>query len=285
MENCYLNGRFVPITEAFISIADLGFIHGVTVTEQLRTIGGTPFLLNEHLDRFATGLDLLGLQLPQQSDLPTIVRTVVAKQTRPSDPKDCAVGILCTPGTTNRFGHVSTGEPTLCVYSYGLPTHYNDWYRYGVNLKLSSVQDVNPQSWPKNVKIRSRLHYYLADLQADAGSFALLCDENGHLRDTSISTPFYVFADKELTISPRSGNFNSVSLGYLLKLARDLGFQIREREVHRSEIGDLKAVGLVNSLFCLCSAQCINEQPLATELAEIRALRERWHEETGLKFQ
>ena len=62
----YLNGRFVPCTQASIPISDAGFVLGATVSEQLRTFGGKLFRLEAHLERLAHSLEVVGLD-PQIS--------------------------------------------------------------------------------------------------------------------------------------------------------------------------------------------------------------------------
>ena len=57
----FLNGAFVPLAEAKISIEDRGFQFGDGVYEVIRTYNGRPFALENHLarlDRSATALDL-----------------------------------------------------------------------------------------------------------------------------------------------------------------------------------------------------------------------------------
>ena len=58
----FINGAFVPLTEAKVSIEDRGFQFGDGVYEVIRTYGGRPFALEAHLarlDRSATALDLI----------------------------------------------------------------------------------------------------------------------------------------------------------------------------------------------------------------------------------
>jgi D-alanine transaminase len=57
----FINGAFVPLAEAKVSIEDRGFQFGDGVYEVIRTYKGRPFALDTHLarlDRSATALDL-----------------------------------------------------------------------------------------------------------------------------------------------------------------------------------------------------------------------------------
>jgi len=47
----YVNGRFLPLEEACVSVEDRGFQFGDGVYEVIRVYGGKPFRLKEHLSR------------------------------------------------------------------------------------------------------------------------------------------------------------------------------------------------------------------------------------------
>jgi D-alanine transaminase len=53
---CYLNGEFLPLGEARVSVLDRGFIFGDAVYEVIIASGGRIFALEEHLARFARSL-------------------------------------------------------------------------------------------------------------------------------------------------------------------------------------------------------------------------------------
>ena len=58
----YLNGAFMPMTEARIPVLDRGFIFGDGVYEVIPVYKRTPFRLPEHLHRLQYSLD--GIRLP-----------------------------------------------------------------------------------------------------------------------------------------------------------------------------------------------------------------------------
>src|SRR5690625_5324955 len=62
----YLNGKFIPDSEATIPVTDRGFIFGDGVYEVIRVIDGRLFREKEHLDRLKEGL--AGLQINVKPD-------------------------------------------------------------------------------------------------------------------------------------------------------------------------------------------------------------------------
>jgi D-alanine transaminase len=63
----FLNGKFVPLEEAKISVLDRGFIFGDAVYEVWRSVGGKLFETERHLARLASGLRDLRIAPPAES--------------------------------------------------------------------------------------------------------------------------------------------------------------------------------------------------------------------------
>ena len=59
----YVNGEFLPEDEAKISVFDRGFMFGDGVFEIERTFDGTPFRLDEHLERMRRSLKFQEIEL------------------------------------------------------------------------------------------------------------------------------------------------------------------------------------------------------------------------------
>ena len=60
----FLNGNFLPETEALISINDRGFMLGDGLFETMRVVNGRPFRMAQHLERLTRGLDYLKITCP-----------------------------------------------------------------------------------------------------------------------------------------------------------------------------------------------------------------------------
>ena len=62
MSVVYLNGQFVPESEARLSPLDRGFLFGDAIYEVVRFDRGRPYRLNEHLARMREGLDAIRIK-------------------------------------------------------------------------------------------------------------------------------------------------------------------------------------------------------------------------------
>jgi len=91
-----ISGEVVPLERAVVSVFDRGFLYGDSVFETVRTYGGKPFALDEHLERLARSASLVAIELPV--DLPTLaseVRRAVAEASNP----ESYVRIMVTRGS------------------------------------------------------------------------------------------------------------------------------------------------------------------------------------------
>src|SRR5690242_21180657 len=60
----YLNGEFLPLDQARVSVLDRGFIFGDGVYEVIPAYSRRPFRLGEHLARLQASLDAIRLSNP-----------------------------------------------------------------------------------------------------------------------------------------------------------------------------------------------------------------------------
>jgi D-alanine transaminase len=76
----YLNGKFIPIAEAYIPVLDRGFIFGDGVYEVIPVYSRRAFRLSEHLQRLQASLD--GIRLPNphsEAEWTTLINELIAR--------------------------------------------------------------------------------------------------------------------------------------------------------------------------------------------------------------
>jgi branched-chain amino acid aminotransferase len=60
----YLDGKFVPKSEAKVSVYDHGFLYGDGVFEGIRAYNGRVFKLKEHVDRLYDSAKAIAMDIP-----------------------------------------------------------------------------------------------------------------------------------------------------------------------------------------------------------------------------
>jgi len=258
-----LNGKIVPHEDLRIHTDDLGFLQGVTVSERLRTFDGNIFRWQDHVDRLDASLRVLNLDWPVPiADFETAVNDLVARHVCQLDPTDdVGISIFVTPG------RLSDQRPTWGVEVYQLPfAQWADWYPHGQALAETPIRQVPANCWPSALKCRSRMHYYLADQQADrlySGARAVLLDQDGFVTELSTAN-IVVYNDKDGLRSPSLEKIlPGVSLAVVMEIAADLGIPYSYADLGIEDLAQAREVLLCSTSPCLWAATRLNGQPIA----------------------
>ena len=288
----YLNGEYRSALEAQISVTDWGFVQGITLAEQLRTFGGVPFQLKEHLQRLAHGLQIVGWQdICSMTDLVPAIEAVVKHNRNLCDEADdLGVTVLITPGTYPAYQTAEVGLPTICVHTYLLPFHlWSEQYIHGQVLKTVAIRQVPAECWPPDLKCRSRMHYYLATQQArriHPRATALLLDTSQRISETPTSNVVGYFRGLGIVSPPARRILPGISLRFLQHLAGELGIPWSERDLTVAELSQADEVLVTSTPFCVLPvAEFDNRQwPSAGQGPIYQQLLEAWNRAVGLEI-
>jgi len=290
----FLNGEYLPLSRASIGIFDVGFVQGVTVAEQLRTFGGKLFRLEMHLERLAKSLEIVGLS-PSQSlqELGRIAVELVDRNRQLVEPgDDLGATIFVTPGMSAAYSAVAKPSgPTVCVHTQ--PLSFGQWvdkYKTGDSLVVTNVVQVPDECWPRALKCRSRMHYYLADKkarEAELGARALLLDEDGFVTEASTANVVIYRACEGLISPPREAILPGVSIAVLEELAAQLKIPSIHRPLTLSEVAAADEVLLCSTSPCVWSVTRLNGSLIgAGQPGPVcQKLRTAWGELVGLDIE
>jgi len=286
----FLNGRFLPADSATISPVDSGFVLGAAVAEQLRTFGGKLFCRDEHLERLEHSLEIVGVDPGlDRRRFAEVAEELVGHNHRLLDQgDDLGLSVVVTPGLYPSYTADAAVEPTVCLHTYPLPFRY--WaakYGSGQALVLTSVTQVPGRCWPAELKCRSRMHYYLADREAgrrEAGSRALLLDDNGHVTEASTAN-LLLYTEEEGLISPPAGTvLPGISVSTVLRLAAGLGIRTSRRSLTPSDVACADEVLLTSTPWCLLPVTRFEGRAVARGMPGpvFRQILAAWSERVGV---
>ncbi len=129
----YLNGRIVPANEAALSPFDIGLLRGYAVFDLLRTAGGRPFLLDDHLRRLHSSAEQLGLTVPVTD---TEVRDAIAELLRLNEHHEATVRLVLTGGVSPDGMSYDPASPTFLILTHELHEPPEALYEHGGALLL-----------------------------------------------------------------------------------------------------------------------------------------------------
>ena len=266
------DGKFLPRDQLSIALGDAGFVLGATVTEQLRTIGGEIFLPDDHAERLANSLPEVGVTPTEtiQSIFSAADQVVSHNHrllTQNKKPKDYDLGVIVfiTPGPLPAQNNGLTGKPSVSIHTF--PLAYSLWadsYEHGISLRCVGIQQVPEACWPMTAKVRSRLHYFLAEQEASAaekGSRPLLSHADGRISETSTANVAALYG-RTIVTPPDRDALPGVSMLYLKNLAQNAGFHWESRSFKRNELLTADEVFLTSTPWCVLAAVRIDRNPI-----------------------
>jgi len=263
----FLNRKLVPASQAHLAIFDAGVVMGATVTEMTRTFRHVPFRLEDHLDRLFRSLKYTRMDIGMtKEELLSVSREVVAHNTKLLDPDD-EVGLVhfVTAGEFPTYagsaGRAARTTPTICAHTFPMP--FELWagkLDSGAHLVTPSIRHVPPQCYDPKMKYRSRMHYYLADKEAqlvDPDASALLLDLSGNVTETSGAN--FLIVEKGTIVSPTLVNtLPGISRATVMELADDLEIPFVEKDIQVHSVMNADEAFTASTPYCILPVTKIN---------------------------
>ncbi|MCD0462512.1 aminotransferase class IV [Roseiconus lacunae] len=238
----YQNGQWVEADGLSLLLDDLAITHAVTAVERIRAYDGALFRLQDHLHRWQRTTSVLRLSsLPGREQLSSLIDQTIQKNA-PWIEQQSGFGVLLvgSPGATPNGNQNGS---TLIIDLY--PIDEASMQRRigdGTPIVVTDVMQPDPHCWPRDIKVRCRLHYYLADLaarQSDPAALGVLIDTDRSITETSLAN--IVIVEGGTLVSPPAGRIlPGISLQVVKELADDLGIPWQEDVISTDR---LKAAG------------------------------------------
>jgi len=223
----YVDKKFVPIAEAKIPILDWGFLHSDATYDVAHVWKGRFFRLDDHMDRFLSGINKLHMSIPHNRDE---LRSILIEGVRKSGLRDAYVEMICTRGIP-KPGSRDPRECTNGLFAFAVPFVWiasPEKQKKGLHLIISHVQRIPPESVDPTVKNYHWLDMVMGLFEAydRGGETAVVVDARGNLVE---GPGFNIFAVNGSTITtPAHGVLEGISRRTVLDLATDYGYPVKQ---------------------------------------------------------
>lgn len=240
----YLNGQYLPIEEAKVSVLDRGFIFGDGVYEVIPVYSRLPFRLEEHLKRLQHSMDGIRLANPHSVDKWSEILTEVIAR---NESNDQYLYLHITRGVARRDHAFPTPPvpPTVFVMSSPLPAP-------AAALLESGVCAVTAQDnrWLRcDIKAISLLpNVLLRQMAVDAGcAETILIRNNDFLTEGAASNIFVV--KNGILLAPPKDHLMLPGITYdvILEIAKANGIPHEVRKITVAEVFDADELLLTSS--------------------------------------
>jgi len=270
MPIAYLNGEYVDLGDARVSVEDRGFLFADGVYEVVRFYCGRAFRLAEHLRRLSHSAAGACLSLPDAvRDLPSIIERVL---TDSSPSGNGEVYVQCTRGVAHPRSHPFPLDtrPTLLVMP--IPLHVPPERALSDGLSVTTTPDLR---WGRcDIKSTMLLPNVIAKQQArERGAFEAVF-VRGDIITEGASTNLFAVIEGCLTTHPADcAVLGGISRQVVLELAHDLGLQLREAPFTLEQLRSSQEVMLTSTTIEVLPVTQVDGQAIGNGLPGPTALR------------
>ena len=221
----FVDERIVPVAEAKISIFDWGFLHSDATYDVAHVWRGRFFRIEDHIDRFLSGIKRLHMSLPCERDE---LRAILTDCIKKSGLREAYVEMICTRGIPAP-GSRDPRECTNRFFAFAIPFVWianPEKQKQGLHLVISRVQRIPPESVDPTVKNYHWLDMVMGLFEAydRGGETAVVVDAHGNLVE---GPGFNVFAVNGSTITtPSRGVLEGITRRTVIELATEYGHDV-----------------------------------------------------------
>jgi branched-chain amino acid aminotransferase len=264
----WMNGKFVAWEDAKVHVLTHGLHYGTGVFEGVRcydtAIGPAVFRHADHIDRLYKSAELYYMPIPyereeiRQSTLELIARNGL---------RSCYIRpiVFRGYGTMGLFPLDATVDVAIAVWEWAAYLG-EEGKQHGVRAKVSSWRRISPDSLIPQAKASGQyLNSVLAKIESHKAGYeeAILLDDKGHVCEGS-GENIYVVREGRIFTPPQTASIlDGINRRSVIQIARDLGFEVVERDIARAELYLADEVFLTGTAAELVPVREIDDHPVA----------------------
>ena len=224
----YIDGNFVPESQAKVSILDRGLLYGDGVFEGIKIYDGYAFRLTAHLERLYASARAIGLTVPLNM---MALQQAVLETVRVNGYRDAYVRPIVTRGVGDLgINPRSSGKPSLFIIAKQWRRLYDDEiYRRGLKAIVARTRVVPNASRPAHIKSLNYLTNILAKAEANVAGVdeAIMLDSFGYVAEATADN-ILVVRDKTIYSPPGDSSLPGITKQTVFALAQHIGVPIKE---------------------------------------------------------
>jgi branched-chain amino acid aminotransferase len=234
----YVNGEYVPQSEAKLSIFDHGVLYGDGVFDAFCAWNRQIFKLDQHIDRLFKSLNMFQIDMPlSKEELKKVVIEVVQQNKEENQYIKCIV----TRGVGPRPLLSPVGcKPSVVVFSrpYLWLSANGSSSESGVRARISNMRAIPPQCMDHKSKNLNYAHFVLIKMEAlSAGADeAIILDIDGFVNEGPGYNVFVVNQGILFTPSSSEGILAGITRETVFEIAEQQGIEVIEVRINPYDI-------------------------------------------------
>lgn len=238
----YLNGEFLPLSEAKVPVLDRGFIFGDGVYEVIPAYGRRLFRLDEHLQRLQNSLTAVRIHNPY-SELQW--KQMLYKLLEQNPAEDSSVYLQVTRGVAKR-DHAFPANVTPTVFAMSNPLITTDEKTFNKGVAAITLDDIRWQYC--NIKAITLLpNILLRQTAIDEGAAEAILVRDGEVTEGAASNLFIV-SDGVIKTPPKGARLlPGITRDLIVELAQAQQIPISEVNFSKTELMAADEIWLTSS--------------------------------------
>jgi len=264
----FLNNRFVPESEAKVSVFDHGFLYGDGLFETFHSYSGKIFALEQHLDRLSLSANALQLSIPHRNILKKRLYETLERNQLQNQLYDALIRLTVTRGLGGKGFHPSRcTTATLVITARRFEKARSESDQKSVDAIIVSTRRTSPTEGESCLKSLNFLNNIVARLEAErAGVFeGIFLNKEDFLAEGTISNLFWVKNGVLFTPSPEVPILKGITREIIIDLAKKNSIPFEEGLYSPQNLFEADEAFLSNSAIEILSLSEVNGDKIGSE--------------------
>ena len=237
--HAWIDGNFVALAKAKISILDWGFLRSDATYDVVHVWKGRFFRLDNHIDRFFESTRKLRMPCKMDRDE---LKKILAGCVEKAKLENAYVEMIQTRGISTNFVR-DPRQATPRIIAFAVPFGWilkQEDFEKGLNVLLTDIKRIPPSSVDPTIK-----NYHWMDLVTGmlnayekGNDTAILVDENNNITEGPGFNLFCV--DEEGVFTPDHGVLEGITRQTVFDLAKELNIPISKKPISIEQIKNAK---------------------------------------------
>ncbi|MCK5478064.1 MAG: D-amino acid aminotransferase [Methylococcales bacterium] len=235
----YLNGEYLPLSEAKVSVLDRGFLFGDGVYEVIPSYSGHLFRMQDHLDRLLASLARIRVDFSYDLETWLEILTPLIDKTR-----DQYIYLQITRGVAPKRDHAFPKDPVPTVFA--MCSDIKPFAEAETGVKALTMDD---SRWEMcNVKATTLLANVLLRQEAiEKGCAEAILVKNGYVTEGAASNLFAVIDGILITPENTAEILPGITRQVILELAQNNDIQLSEEIISVQTLQKATEIWLTSS--------------------------------------
>lgn len=232
----YIDGQFYLKENAKVSVFDHGFLYGDGVFEGTRAYNGHIFQFDEHINRLYDSAKVIALDIPLTKEQ---MKQAHIETLRRNGLRDAYIRTVISRG----FGDLGLdprkcSRPSVIIIADKITLYPEELYEKGLRVITVPTRRNLPEAVNPMIKSLNYLNNIMAKIEANLAGVpeAIMLNQEGYVAECTGDNIFVIKEKNIVTPSTSFGALRGITRGVVMKLAVELGLNVKEGMLTRYDV-------------------------------------------------